>query len=633
MFRGYTFMEAAATEESQPLDLMNTDVELDDPDGYMNINSINIEDDINIGDDDDEPMEEPAAPGFENSPYAPLSDPLATDDRPIVKATQIDIMGSDDSDVHNEYERKDVDTLNTLIASEQSAIGEYFTAAKDTNNELLRRLYSDIGDEERFHSEQLIFAKSQLTGEKYIPRDPNVKKEYEELMAIGMDEETAMATAVDKVGLMPKEGFALIDPVAEVEECAHLQHDVDDIESALYQEALLDMIMMSPAVTSLTERDNAICVLMESYLNMARDAEVYLEAVENISDMPQKEVKTIENPFKVLLRWIGKLLSLIKNLGHKVAVWATKMRNRRKDLFAWISRHGIGALFRDGVGLYFWNDDPNKGRVGFSWTPVIQYNHFLLKMMQMLEQQWGLNLNATPQLMFDRPVPEIPISTLEGAVERLNNINMYKTKVLVTDANQSNILTEIFGYTQDKINYTETNTTTGEVTNKADSQNVFNVFSALVSDLNKYLDIAKNLSNALSQMAVTNQDKMKPSVDAAKSIIKAYNMLISALTSDLNQCMKLNNEVLAATQTKDKYDLENGAGAYGNISGNLKKDADRAAEKYKKAREAYQKNPSETTANALKLAREEYNAADQALKKSVNNPQQQIADMKNPQQK
>ena len=624
MFRGSTFMEAAATEEDKPLDLMNEDIELDDPDGYMNINTINIEDDL--GGDEKVTSE----PEFDDSNLEPISEPV--DDRPIVQATQIDIMGTDDSDVHNEFERKDVDTLNTLIASEQSAIGEYFTAAKDTNNELLRRLYSDIGDEERFHSEQLIFAKSQLTGEKYIPRDPNVKKEYEELMAMGMDEETAMATAVDKVGLMPREGFALVDPVEEVEECVHLQSEIDDIESSLYQEALLEMIMMSPAVTSLDERDHAVSVMMEAYLNEAMSAEIYLEAVENVSDMPKKEVKTIENPFKVLLRWIGKLLSLIKNLGHKVAVWATKMRNRRKDKFAWISRHGIGALFSKGVGLYFWNDDPNKGKVGFSWTPVIQYNHFLLKMMLMLAHQWGLNIDATPQLMFDRPVPEIPISNLEGAVERLNNINMYKTKVLAKDANQPAILTEIFGYTQDKINYTETNTTTGEVTHKADSQNVFNVFSALINDLSKYLDIAKNLSTALSQMAVTNQDKMKPSVDAAKSIVKAYNMLISALTSDLNQCMKLNNEVLAATQTKDQYDLEHDAGAYGNISGNLKKDADRAAEQYKKAREAYQKDPREANANALKAATDDYNAAAQALKKSVNNPQQQIADMKTPPQ-
>lgn len=623
MFRGSTFMEAAATEESQPLDLMNTDVELDDPDGYMNINSINIEDDL--GDAE----EVTAEPEFDDSNLEPISEPV--DDRPIVQATQIDIMGTDDSDVHNEFDRKDVDTLNTLIASEQSAIGEYFTAAKDTNNELLRRLYSDIGDEERFHSEQLIFAKSQLTGEKYIPRDPNVKREYEELMAMGMDEETAMATAVDKVGLMPREGFALIDPVAEVEECVHITHDIDDIESAMYQEALLDMIMLSPAVTSFEERDNAVAVLLEAYLADEHSAEMYLEAVENISDMPKKQVKTIENPFKVLLRWIGKLLSLIKSLGHKVAVWATKMRNRRKDLFAWIKRHGVGALFKKGIGLYFWNDDSSKGPVGFSWTPVVQYNHLLLRMMLMVSKQYGLGFQATPQLLFDKPVQEIPISSLENGMERIDNINMYKTKVLVSDANQPAILSQIFGYTQDKIEYIETNLTNGEQTHKADSQNVFNVFTALTSDLNKYLDIAKNLATKIEQMAVTKQEEMKTAVDATKKIVKAYNMLISALTSDVNQCMKLNNEVLAATQTKDQYDIENGLGSYGNDSAALKKDADRAGEQYTKAREQYAKNPTESNKKALEAATQDYNAAKEALNEAVNNPTQYIEKKKNPQ--
>jgi ACT domain-containing protein len=49
--------------------------------------------------------------------------------------------------------------------------------------------------------EQLLFAKAEITGEEYKPHDPDIRKEYEELLSMGMDEGSAMATAVDKFNL------------------------------------------------------------------------------------------------------------------------------------------------------------------------------------------------------------------------------------------------------------------------------------------------------------------------------------------------------------------------------------------------------------------------------------------------
>lgn len=194
------FTEADAPEDTAVE--LDEQIDDDDDDGMMSVDSMTFDGDESYDDaeyDDDTPEQQ----------------------SPVVQQTQIDItsFGTDTSDIHNEYDPKEVDRLNTLIASENSAIGEYFTASKETNVDVLRRLYSDIGEEERFHSEQLIFAKSQLTGEKYIPRDPDVRKEYEELLAMGMDEETAMTTAVDRVGLMPRGGAVELSPEEQVEEC------------------------------------------------------------------------------------------------------------------------------------------------------------------------------------------------------------------------------------------------------------------------------------------------------------------------------------------------------------------------------------------------------------------------------
>ena len=133
-------------------------------------------------------------------------------------------FGSDNdfNGAQNQYDDKEITTINELVASEASALTEYTTAAKNSKLDTLQRLYSDIADEERFHLEQLLYAKSVITGEKYIPRDPDVKREYKELVALGMDEETAMTTAVDKVGLMPQ-GITPDDMIEAAQEVSEMR--------------------------------------------------------------------------------------------------------------------------------------------------------------------------------------------------------------------------------------------------------------------------------------------------------------------------------------------------------------------------------------------------------------------------
>ena len=144
-------------------------------------------------------------------------------------------LGKDDSDVQNEYDEGDVSSLNELIADEQHAMQAYFKAGKETKNSLLARLYNDIGAEEAFHSEQLLYAKAELTGEKYEPSDPEVKKEYEELLENGMDEETAMYTVADKHKLE-------IDIDEDGEDLADIDFEVLDCLGGKALEKLVDLV-------------------------------------------------------------------------------------------------------------------------------------------------------------------------------------------------------------------------------------------------------------------------------------------------------------------------------------------------------------------------------------------------------
>ena len=542
------FMEADAPEDTA-VELDEQIDDDDDDDGMMSVDSMTFDGDESYDDaeyDDDTPEQQ----------------------SPVVQQTQIDItsFGTDTSDIHNEYDPKEVDRLNTLIASENSAIGEYFTASKETNVDVLRRLYSDIGEEERFHSEQLIFAKSQLTGEKYIPRDPDVRKEYEELLAMGMDEETAMTTAVDRVGLMPRGGAIELSPEEQVEECFRIQEEVDMIESQLYEEALLNTILLSPQMSTLTDRDYAVSVMLEAYMGDERNAEVFLEAVGNAVDMPKKEQGVVENPIRVIFRWIKKLLGLLKNLGHRIAVWATNLRARRKELYAWIKRHGFKALFQKGLSLYFYNDNPANGAPGFDLNPAYQYNHMLINMCNVIARTANVPYNmpqSTTPAGIDARAPQF--KSLDDAVERLRGVNLYKTKVPTSnDTVAAELAFQVFGYKDTKIESGVTTNPDGTTSKYNESDNIINRMNLLLTDLNASLkaasDMQEQLVNAANQQfAQTQPDMYNKVINALQVVVKSYNMLINALTSDINTCMKLNNDVLAETQRMDEADRSMGA--------------------------------------------------------------------------
>ena len=168
-----------------------------------------------------------------------------------------DELGKDDSDVQNEYDEGELSTLNELIADEQHAMQAYFKAGKETKSVVLSRLYNDIGAEEAFHSEQLLYAKAELTGEKYEPSDPEVKKEYEELLENGMDEETAMYTIADKHKL---EGNHDEEDMEELED---IEKDMEALGEAFNQ--TIAIICFSQSKSGREARVSTLETVSENY--------------------------------------------------------------------------------------------------------------------------------------------------------------------------------------------------------------------------------------------------------------------------------------------------------------------------------------------------------------------------------
>ena len=266
------------------------------------------------------------------------ADDSSSNEEATTEEDDIDIssFGSDTSDVQNEYDPGDIEILNKLIASENEAINDYFDGTKDTKDENLRTLYGDIGHEERFHLEQLLYAKSTLTGEKYEPRDPEVKKEYEELIAGGMDEDTAASTAIDKTSMFGSDNG-----------------DDSDIEELEQEAALIEtMLVHNEILTTFCESqldlirghhiiDKSVNVIMESFIQ---------EEVDNVTTAP-KQITKIQNPIALLAKGLKASINGLLRLSSviKDSVAKSKVKNHRK--YEWIKKHGIGELFKSGRTL------------------------------------------------------------------------------------------------------------------------------------------------------------------------------------------------------------------------------------------------------------------------------------------
>lgn len=467
----------------------------------------------------------------------------AEDDNNVDVNINIDNFGSDNGSTQNEYDPKEVEKLNMLIASEAAAMGEYLDAAKTTNVDVLRRLYSDIGNEERFHAEQLLFAKASLTGEPYEPRDPEVKKEYEELLAMGMDEETALNTAIDKQGMMGADD-------GDDSDIQDISDEMDVLESALTQYStnmdMFEMICESNAFNQ-NDYDRAIDMFMETYC--------YVEGVDNVADnsqslaQPKNPVVVILNGFAALLKFVSRLSKNIKQFIHRI-----RIKNARRN--EWIKEHGIAALFQRGVSLYFYSD---KEPETISIEPL-RYIELLHNITMECGKHVGFNVSTFDQIIHDpklnspitrRTWQPIQFQTIPQGCDIVNGVVLTKTKVLVTEQNESTLANLFFGYNDMK-------------TNDGKSVNIYNLLESVCDVAETFAKIDNELLNKLRNMEsdpnsiyYKNRKMYMTVVDDMKIVNRGFKVFIKALAHDMNTIISLNNGLLEQTKQADADHIKN----------------------------------------------------------------------------
>ena len=515
------YQEASNKKDSSS----NDDDEIDD----------DVEKDTKVSDKEDAPT----------VPDTEISDNVGDDDD--VDLSEFGDNGGDDLP-NNEYDPKEVETLNGLIASEASALSEYMDAAKNSHVEVLQRLYSDIGDEERFHMEQLLFAKSELTGEKYEPHDPEVKKEYEELLALGMDEESAMATAVDKMGLRVQIEESDGDLNADIES---IENDINTMEYAVMNAELVLTIMDQAESNRDQNLINQIQTFTEAF---------YQEEVVNMNALPKKYTKPT-NLFQLLGDIITGILSLIGKLIRKIKFWISQNKYKRDRIRQWISRHGIEGIFSAGPSMYLWDD--SIGDINFE--PAAFYLDILVSVSKICANDGKLDPKYAQKLYDLKGLVPLAVRSAEykkpmdtdEMVDRINSTQFLKTKIVIAnDQVKYNLTERFFGYTDKTINKFDPNATVDTVVFK--SQNLYNMFEYLL-DLTQYWAKVANgvidgyiaMQGDQASINYTNRNLYDRNYSYMRAVTKGFSRLTSCISHDMKVAFQISRTALEETNKKD----------------------------------------------------------------------------------
>lgn len=493
-------------------------------------------------DDGDEELELPEAPSLEEGESEETEEVSveSNDNEGDTTETEIDIssFGTDTSDVQNDFDPKDVDRLNKLIAAESEAINDYFDASKDTRDEDLRTLFSDIGHEERFHLEQLMYSKSKITGEKYEPRDPEVKAEYEELVNGGMDEDTAASTAMDK-------SYMVGEDDGDDSDMEEIEQESVFINNMLYNNELLVSIC-EQYIDNPSINDKDVAVFIESFI---------MESIDNVSSAP-KEVTKIKSPFSVLAKGLKMSINGLSRMSAVIRDSMRRSKLKRHRRSEWLKNHSVADLFKGGIYLYLYND--KESRMDFN-TPV-KYVDFLYRLTKAIGESCGIKLTAEAK---HKTVKDpIKFKDINEGMYKLSQVLFTKTKVVVTDANKAAIQNEFFGYNDDKIKVGVTHGTDQIV---HDSDNIYNKLNVMILVVKQYAEISEAVLNEMSKLEgdvnsvyYKNRPVYNKAKDNMSTVIKTYNQFISAMSHDLTQILKLDNGLLKLTRERDMTEQSGG---------------------------------------------------------------------------
>jgi hypothetical protein len=378
-----------------------------------------------------------------------------------------------------------------------------------------------------------------LTGEKYEPRDPDVKKEYEELISNGMDEDEAISTAVEKHRI----------------DGGNIDLDEVEQEAAYIYDTLRNSEILTEYCCKAIEQKRVKNALMSAETKFVVEAFIQ-ESLENVSQASKKDVK-IKSPIDILIKGLTLSVKGIIRMGEvtRDALHKNNLKNaRRKE---WIKKHGIVELFRSGVALYFWNDKNNVYDINLA----CRYVDMLYRLSKDIGAKCGVRLTQDAQR---KPIENpLKYSSIEDGINILRGVVLTKTKIVVNENNKDIIANTFFGYTPDKVGVAVTHGKDGKPVN--DSANIYNrvdVALVLTKDYsevsNAVLGALKRLEGDTNSVFYKNRALFDKSVSQMEFVVKKYQEFVSCLAYDLKVMTKLDNGMLQETRNRDEAEQNGG---------------------------------------------------------------------------
>ena len=370
-----------------------------------------------------------------------------------------------------------------------------------------------------------------------------------------MDEETAMNTAIDKTHLMPEEEEFTEE---EIEEMA-LVSQMSEMMSFHTEIVLESMIDKSDIRSSLYEANQAF---MEQAF--------FMEEVSNLATKQGQKQLGSKNPISAIWGLFKSIYRVIINLIKKAKLAFQKRRLKNKKKWAWIKKHGITALFKNGVSLFFWNDQTNKYEV----SDALAYLKMFWDTCSMICEKANIKENVPEEkfeikqmidlLSKDVEFKQMRIKSLGDAIQKINGTSLSKSKMLVNDNNQNELAELFFGYTNEKYELMERE---GENSKNIDiSKNIYNKMNILLDAFAKCSEYVGVVIERLAELEgkpntiYQNNPKLyNECVTAAGAVTKGLNRFNSAISYDLSEIMKIDNGlnelVSKADESGDKTEL------------------------------------------------------------------------------
>jgi rubrerythrin len=446
---------------------------------------------------------------------------------------------------NNQYDPQEVAKIMQFVSDEAKALSDYVEAAKTSKVDILQRLYSDIADEERYHMEQLLFAKAEITGEEYKPHDPDIRKEYEELLSMGMDEGSAMATAVDKFNLhvttiTPEDDDKLKIAVADVKDA------IQEMDIAFLYADTINMI------TEYCTDDYVLDKLHEIHSPQIFQEDVNVFANNRYSVEP--------NPGRFLVQLFSAIHKAFQKIARAIHLLLTKNFARIKKAGEYVKDHGLSQAFAHGTKLYLWNDKSGT----FEIDPILYYTNCALWACQEVARLTKMRGQYTTKMLSIKQV--FDLSSVQKSqykkkvgismcYQYLTSMDPVKTKVVVTPKNMKAIEDQFFKSSDTgEDTYYSRNLKGGEVKNipqmgirvSPPLKNAFNKLDLMFQTITTFSELTKyftgefeDLQNDEASIFYKNKKIYNQCVDYLKGVSKGLKEMSKICSHDLNQMNEL----------------------------------------------------------------------------------------------